>query len=180
MPLSSSQIQTRETGSVCTPGAKHAKHDTIGWADCEINNRKTKCRMSEMNWQSWWWLYVDLIMVLLLNKRTVKGTWTRINALKKTTFLSSTRTWLLQTALSLMHAKQKLMWIAYWATAVPFFEKHIGHAFNLSSEARHWLSSWSRRAEFRETWRWVAGNWLGHTKELPNYNGEVNNTEYYF
>lgn len=39
--------------------------------------------------------------------------------------------------LSLMHPKQKLMWIAYWATAVPFFEKHIGHAFNLSSEALH-------------------------------------------
>lgn len=42
----------------------------------------------------------------------------------------------MQTALSLMRAKQKLMWRAYWAAAVPFFEEDIGHAFSLSSEAR--------------------------------------------
>ena len=35
-----------------------------------------------------------------------------------------------QTVLSLRHTKQKLMRTAYWATAVPFFEKHIGHALN--------------------------------------------------
>ena len=68
--------------------------------------------------------------------------------------------WLLQTALSLMHPKQKLMWIAYWATAVPFFEKHIGHAFNLSSEAWHgFLPGGVGLSSERQGDEWLGADW---------------------
>ena len=80
------------------------------------------------------------------------------------------------------------MQIAYWATAVPFFEKHIGHAFNLSSEAVKLWSSEARRgflhgvegpSSERQEDEWRGADWAT-PKSLQNNNGWLNTAEYYF
>lgn len=63
------------------------------------------------------------------------------------------------------------MRIAYWATAVPFFEKHIGHAFNLSSEARHgFLPGVEGPSSERQEDEWLGADWAT-PKSFQTHNG---------